>query len=386
MKKEKVKTETGYILDSQVTIAEMSSKVEDKYGDITLAKGINLDELKAGDDDPMFVVVRVLEETVSENGNSWTKEVMENVMEQILETTPDGFMGHIEEAKRSSIFPDPQTLWIGAKLVTDPVTGRLSLLAKGYVLPGSRLRTYLKKARAANKKVSVSVYGQASRQFNKNKRHYDIKSFSLESIDWARSGAQGVRNANLLAITQETMKREEIIASATIDELKEFNADVVQEITDSVKAEVVQEMKSVNDEGAEAKKELGKITKELGENPLATVAEMRSDFDAVSGRLAENVVDSELSNRVGSESARKLIKKMTLQEMAIVSLSDEDKAEAVEKGVTLSEMTALKAVDAVLDTEEAKEVIKEMTKTPAVSFEKKTPKAEERSFTKKIQR
>jgi len=386
MKNKTEKMETGYILDSQEIIAEMSNKVEDKYGDIPLAKGINLDELKADDGDPMFVVVRVLEETVSQNGNAWTREVMESVLDQILENTPDGYMGHIPEEKRSSSFPDPQTIWIGAKLITDPETGKLALLAKGYVLPGSQLRTYLKKARAANKKVSVSVYGQASRQFNKSRKHYDIKSFSLESIDWARPGAQGVKNANLLAITQETMKREEIIASATLDELKEFNADVVQEMTESIKAEVVQEMTDVNAEGLEAKKSLGAITKELGENPLATVAEMRNDFEAVSSRLAETAIDSQLAERVGSESARKLIKKMTLQEMTGVSLSDEEVSEAKEKGVTLSEIKANKAVDAVLDTEEAKEVIKEMTKTPVVSFEKKAMKSDERSYTKKVQR
>lgn len=383
MKKKKDKLQNLYLLESQESVAEMSTgKVDDFFSDIPLASGVDIEELKKGDDDPMFVVVRVLEETISENGNAWTLEAMESVCTQILEKTPDGYLGHIPEDKRSSLFPEPQTLWIGAKIVSDPETGKKSLLAKGYVLPDAKLRSYLKKTRATNKKVSVSVYGQASRTFNRLKKHYDIKAFSLESIDWARPGSQGVRNANLLRITQETMKREEIIASITVDELKEYNEDVIQEITESVKNEVVQEMDTDLKAGKEAKKALGEITKELGENPLVSVAEMRGELDSVSGRLAETVVDTELKSRVASESARKLVRKMTIQEMSNVNLTDEEVTSAKESGITLSEMKAQKAVDTVLETEEAKAVIQEMTKTKNVAAPKPDVSPEkERKYT-----
>lgn len=379
-KTENPNPEVSKLYDNLLTVAEMTKEVDSQKGEFPIAAGIDLQKLIDGDSDPMFVLVRVLAETVSANGNSWNKDVIRDVAAQIMEKTPDGYLGHLSDDERATKFPDPQTLWIGARVESDPSTGKLSLVAKGYVLPDSKIRTYLKKAVAANKEVSVSVYGRANRVFNKFKKYYDIQAFDLESIDWARPGSQGVANANLLAITQETMKREEIIASATLDEIKENNPDLVQEIQESVKGEIVSEMKN---EAKEAKNALKEITDELGEKPLERVAEMRNDFEAVSGRLADTVIDTQLSQRVSNETARKLIRKTVVGEMSKVELTDDEVAEAKKNGVTTAEMRAQKTVDAVLESEDAKQLIKEMMDKKPFSPEKDKSSNDGRSFTVK---
>lgn len=370
IKKEKSEIINDYLHDSFESVSEMivGSKVGD---DIPLAKGIDLEDLKAGDKNPMFVVVRVLSETVSRNGNAYTREVLESVRDQIMEKKPDGFLGHLDEDERATKFPDPQTIWIGAKLTTDN-SGQAQLIAKGYVLPGANIRTYLSKSAKAGKQVSVSVYGQASRRFIRSKKHYEIDTFNLESIDWARSGAQGVENANLLAITSESMKtRKDIIASATKDELVELNPDVVSEIAEEAKEEVISEMDSKakapkpSKEATEALATLGEMKEQLGEKPLEAIAEMQNDLSFASSRLSEMTANSELEERVSDPVARKVIKSMVVSEMASTKLSDEEVAKAKEESKTIAEMTAKKAVDSVLESEEAKAVIQEMIASKA---------------------
>jgi len=382
MRTKKKAIKQSNLTDSFECIAEMGI---DAHNDITLAEGINLQALKEGDKDPMFVTVRVLSETISNNNNRYTKEVLESVKNQILSKMPDGYLGHLSEADRSTKYPDPQTLWIGADLVTE-ANGKTSVIAKGYVLPDAKIRTYLKKAALAKKKISVSIYGQANRLFNRTEKCYDIKTLDLESIDWARSGSQGVKDANLLAITQETMKtHQDHIASATMEELEEFNSDLIQEISESVKGETVKEMKTESSKEVKTlKSTIKEITEELGESPLEKVAEMRGELEGVSARLSESVLISELSNRVSNVTARKLLQSMSLQEMANVELSDDDITEAKEKVITLSEMKALKAVSTVLESDEAKGIIKEMTKTRSISPIKPKAEASKRSFTKTV--
>jgi hypothetical protein len=385
MKKKTKKTQhASKFYDNLLTVAEMSAQVDGQGSDFPIAAGIDLQKLTDGDDEPMFVIVRVLEETVSANGNHWTEAVIKSVARQIMDKTPDGYLGHLSDEDRATVFPDPQTLWVGAKIETDPSSGKLTLIAKGYVLPDSKIRTYLKKATAANKQVSVSVYGRANRVFNKYKKCYDIKAFDLESIDWARPGSQGVANANLLSITQETMKRQEVIATATLDELQEFNPDIVQEIREEAKeeakSEVVSEMKG---EAKATQKALKEITDELGDKPLEAVAEMRNEFEAVSGRLANKAIDAELDKRVSNDTARRLIQKMVVSEMANVNLTEDETSEAENKGVTVSEMRALKAVDSVLETEDAKQLIKEMMDKKPFSPEKPKDSPDGRTFTVK---
>lgn len=358
-----------YLHDSFESISEMT--VGSKVGeDIPLAKGINLDDLKSGDTDPMFVVVRVLSETVSRNGNAYTREVLESVRDQIMEKKPDGFLGHLDDTERATKFPDPQTIWIGAKIVTDN-SGQAQLIAKGYVLPGAKIRTYLNKSAKAGKQVSVSIYGQASRRFIRDKKHYEIDSFNLESIDWARSGAQGVENANLLAITSESMKtRAEIIASATRSELDELNPELVSEIQEEAKGEVISEMKKEatpqpSKEATEAMQTLGEMKAKLGDNPLEAVAEMQNDLSFASSRISEMTIDNELGERVSDPVARKVVRSMVVAEMANAKLSQEEVAQAKENGKTIAEMTAKKVVDGILETEEAKAVIQEMIASKA---------------------
>jgi len=178
----------GYITEPAI-VKEMNS---DGMGeiDVPVDKTI-ISELSDGDKDPMFVTIEVINEGVSRNGRAYDKHVIESLAEQINENKPDGFYGHLADDERHTKFPEPQTIWLGAKVLE--VGGKTRLFAKGYILPEAKtLRSYLKKAKVAGKNVAVSVYGLAKVVKDKVKNISIVQDMTLESIDWARPGAEGV--------------------------------------------------------------------------------------------------------------------------------------------------------------------------------------------------
>lgn len=334
--------------------------------DVPVEEGL-IAKLVEGDENPMFVTIEVINEGVSRNGRAYDKKTIESLAEQINSKKPDGYYGHLTDDERKTKFPEPQTIWIGAKV--EEVGGKTRLFAKGYVLPEAKsLRSYLKKAKAASKNVAVSVYGLAQVVKDNVKNITLVKSMNLESIDWARPGSEGVLNMGMFSVTAEMhdsklttekgevdMTREEVLQSATVDELKEANPAVVSEMVDSAVAEKTTELEAVVSEMTDVRTALG--LKEDG-NVVETISEMTE-------RLQGYELDGQLRAMVEAAPARKVIKQLVISEMA--------------SGLPVTE-----AVDKVLASETGQAVVKEMLDTaPRVAPKTQQPVAVARKFTKK---
>lgn len=333
-------------------ITEMSNTPADANVDIEVDPSI-IDNLVSDDKAPMFITIEVLNEGVSKNGRNWDRDTILSVAEQINTNMPVGYNGHLSEADRSTKFPAPQTMWLGA--IAKEVGGKLRLFAKGYVLPEAKvIRSYLKRAKSIGKNVAVSVYGTAEITKDKLTGVLNMQGFALESIDWARPGSEGVKNGGYLKITSEMIKeeeimtREEILATATLDELNKFNASLVAEISSKAlepTEAIVSEMTSLVDA--------------LGtEDIKSTVSEM-------SAKLQNYEIDEVLANSVDNAPARKIIKQLVVSEMSNASSVQE-------------------AVDNVLNSESGQTIIKEMTEVaPKVSPMVDSPVINARRFTVK---
>lgn len=96
------------------------------------------------DEHPQFPILRV-EGGLSGNGNNWTDKMLADIAEQINRDEKPGFWGHIPPALKGYIFPDVETLWLGAKVKTEG--GKKVLYVKGYNHPESKARRHRSMAR-----------------------------------------------------------------------------------------------------------------------------------------------------------------------------------------------------------------------------------------------
>jgi len=324
-------------------VAEMNSTFESGSIDVPLARGVKLEELLAGDDDPMFVTIDALSDTVSGNKRRWTSEELHNVAKQVMEKKPDGYQGHLRADERSSKAPDAVTMWLGAKVANHK--GKNRLFIKGYVLPkATQFKDYIRRATAAGKNVAVSVYGQAFEKWNESLKAFEISNFSLESIDWARPGSEGVPNSGFLQITAEMnggeeMDKVEVLKATTVSEMKEHNPAVVQEIETQAQAE----LQSV----------VSEMTETLGVEPAEltkTVSEMKTHAAELETQVAQHEVDKILGNKVPNVAARQALRKMVIGEM-----KDSTDIKVVQE-----------SVETVLNSEEGKALI-DAFKTPVAT-------------------
>ncbi len=289
------------------TISEMSRSFKGSV-DVPLANGIDLDELTDGDSDPMFVTIDALTDTISGNQRRWTVQELYSVAEQVMQKKPDGYQGHLKQEDRSSKAPDAVTLWLGAKV--EEYEGKSRLFIKGYVLPkAEQFKDYLRKAKAAGKNVAVSVYGQAIETYNETVNAFDISQFELESIDWARSGSEGVKNAGYLQLTaemngDEDVNRQEVLKTVTVAEMQAEAPSVVAEITEKAQTE----LKSTISEMATS---LGVEEADLPK----VVSEMKTRNSELETSVAHNQVDVALGSKVTNVAARGALRKMIIGEM-----------------------------------------------------------------------
>lgn len=338
--------------------------------DVPVEDGL-IEKLSEGDKNPMFVTIEVINEGVSRNGRAYDRETIISLAEQINAKKPTGYFGHLKDDERGNKFPEPQTIWIGAKV--EEVGGKVRLFAKGYVLPEAKsLRSFLKKAKAISKNVAVSVYGLAQVVVDKVSNTQLVKSMQLESIDWARPGSEGVPNMGLFTVTSEMaddsedikkqgeskpMNKQEVLKSATAAELKEANPEVVSEmVTEAVEAKQA-ELETVVSEMADVRQSLG-----LKEDQSVTsvIAEMQQ-------QLKEAELDNQLREKVESPTARKMVKELVVGEM-----------------VSDTTLTVANAVDKVLESESGKALVAEMLEVaPKVSPKTEQPSVVARKYTKK---
>ena len=319
----------------------------------------------AGDDkNPQFVTINVAVEGVSKNNRLYTRDTIQSICDQINAGMPDGNPGHIKEEDRPFSRPDPTTIWLGAAIkVKDD--GKAYLYAKGYIMPEEhKLRSYLKRCKALGKNVAVSIYGKAkSAAWSAKEKAYRLEGFMLESVDWARSKSEGMKNDGTLVLAAEMVgnkdpkeddvNREDVIKDLKKDELAKLNPALVSEIqadSDAPEA-VVTEMEAVK-----------KLT---GDKPAESISEMQKENRELN-------LDKEVG-KIRSSAARQAIRGMVVSEMK--------QADEAGESVDVAEM-----VEGVLRSDEGKLIIEQHVDAPEkVSPVGKQPEARaERKFTNLI--
>lgn len=336
---------------------ELEFEVSEMVGDVSQVVRLNQNRVQEllddyEDDKPQFPILRVTAGEVSGSGNHWPDSILANVAEQINSDEKPGYWGHVKPDDRGYVFPDPETLWLGATVKNE--SGKPVLYVKGYNIPGGRARRHRSLARV------TSWAGKASGRVVSGVRN--VEKFVLESIDWARPGSQGM-NARVIAFATEMKGGEKDMAEVdlskvTLEDIKSGNPALFTLMRNQVEAELnVSEMKDAQDQLSERDTLIDKLRKLLKIDDKADIEEaivtMVEQVDNLGATTLKEKVATYLSEKFkgdDKEKARKtLLRLLPVTEME--GLSDED---------------LKKKVDETLDSdEEIKEVVTEMIQAPA---------------------
>ncbi|NPV30504.1 MAG: hypothetical protein HPY58_12820 [Firmicutes bacterium] len=140
--------------------------------DIPLAPGVDLAALKAGDDDPLEVVVEI-PAGKSRRGWNYLPETIQKIAGEVATKTATGFLGHQDPNKFDYEFPIPVTHWVGA-LFRDGkayIRGVVDAAAKD-----------LKRWIRANRVNQVSIFGIPT--LRQAGGETQVVDYQLLSIDW----------------------------------------------------------------------------------------------------------------------------------------------------------------------------------------------------------
>ncbi len=172
-----------------------------------------------------FVTVEI-KSGFSKSKRNWRPEILEGVAKQINEQHPVGNKGHIKKEDYDTIYPEPQTVWLGATVVRNG--NQAVLRVKGYNLPGAAIRRDLQ-FDAVN---GVSVYGKS--KLRPISGGHEVVEFDLETIDWSRKNRSGMA-ASVVSVTAEnapggnTVEPKDV-AALSEDEIRTHAPLLVKEI------------------------------------------------------------------------------------------------------------------------------------------------------------
>lgn len=336
--------------------------------DIPLAPGVDLAALKAGDDDPLEVVVEIPAGR-SKRGWNYLPETIKKIAGEVATKTATGFLGHQDPDKVDHEFPTPVTHWVGA-LWRDGkafIRGVVDAAAKD-----------LKRWIRAGRIKEVSIYGIPTlRQANGETQVVD---YELLSIDWTplhragmptrvvaigemdsiigatspgnQDGGGNMTLAELLAELRKLgVKPSQIIGEMGWD-VKTLAKELgwkLDEIAGEINAERWNQLQ-------EMVKAVGEMAQVFGLGQDAKLADLVNAVKAAhevqkKAALAEHdkLVDKVIGEMVVAEAARPLVKRM-LQ---------------VKPGATEDEIK--KAVGEMLEAEDVKKALSGLFKDPVIA-------------------
>ncbi|MBT9154876.1 MAG: hypothetical protein DDT39_01562 [Firmicutes bacterium] len=295
---------------------------EMRPSDIPLVPGASVLALKAGDTDPLEVVVEIPAGT-SQRGWVYGKVVIRHVAEQMAAKMFAGYLGHQKEENLETEFPQPVTHWVGA-MYRDG-----SLFARGVV---DKAASDLKRWIRAGTVTQVSIYGRAATEVRNGVTH--VAELKLLSLDWVPLDRAGMQT-RLVAVSEQGLKPKEeeqkMTLAELLGELRKLGvkpAQVVGEMGWDVKTlakdldwkldKVAGEIEFARWEQVnEAVKAVGEIADVFGRTKVDSlavlVAEVKAAREAqLKAATAEHdkLVDRVIGEMVQAEAARPLVKRM----------------------------------------------------------------------------
>lgn len=171
-------------------MSQSNSKVFQLFGnvagemqveDIPIAPNVDLEALKAGDDDPLEVVVEI-PASRSTRGWNYTANSLKNIVDAVNSKTLNGFLGHQKPEDISNQFLPPVTHWVGAKMV-----GEIAYFRGVVDAAAKDLKRWIKSGRIRQ----VSIFGRPKLQSVAGETN--VVGYDPMSIDWTpldRAGMQ----------------------------------------------------------------------------------------------------------------------------------------------------------------------------------------------------
>lgn len=278
--------------------------------EIPLANGVDLEKLKAGDDDPLEVVVEI-ESGKSKRGWNYTKQTLQKIVEQVIRNSPNGFLGHQKPEEVSTEFPDIATHWIGAKF--QDFGDKAKAFIRGYVDPKFK---DLKRWIRAGRIKQVSIFGMPKLKVSAN-GETDVVDYQLLSIDWTPKDRNGMPT-RVVAISGEM-----------VDWVGEIQTNSGGEPKVN-KEEVLKALRGMIASGEIKKEDLGPIVGEMFKSPavgemtevrqllgldeggdvkgeISTLIDKAKKFDEAQHKELVNKV---LEKKVASKAARAIVGEM----------------------------------------------------------------------------
>ncbi|SDO86330.1 hypothetical protein [Selenomonas ruminantium] len=178
--------------------------------DIPVAGWADVDALKAGDDDPLEVVMAV-PAGKSTRGWNYTANALNSIVGEVNSVGLPGFLGHQKAENVATEFPQPVTHWIGAKMDKGVAYFR-GLIDKS----APDLKRWVR-----GKAVSqVSIYGYPQLEQNAVTGETDVTDYKGLSIDWTPLNRAGMPTS-VAAISGEMDSISAPTADTSHEELRE---------------------------------------------------------------------------------------------------------------------------------------------------------------------
>ena len=297
---------------------------EMKVEDVPLAPWVNLDKLKAGDDDPLEVVVEV-PAGKSKRGWNYRPTALQRIVGEVMSTGLPGFLGHQKAENVDTEFPTPVTHWIGAKLENGKAyfRGLVDAAAKD-----------LKRWIRAGVIRQVSIFGQPKLQ--QSAGEIEVIDYRPMSIDWTplnragmptrivavgemdtiggemdpedHGGDDGVKRTlkEILAELKEAMQTNGTTFAAVAGEMGWQFQDVAQTIGGEQYAQLQAAQQAVGEMA-----ELFGLSKDAKPSDVvAAVKAAREAQVAAAKEQREQLIDKVIGEMVVAEAARPLVKRL----------------------------------------------------------------------------
>ncbi len=255
---------------------------EMKVEDVPLAPWADLQALKAGDPEPMEVVVEI-PAGKSKRGWNYTPEALQKIVGEVMSQGLPGFLGHQKPEDVDSQFPIPVTHWVGAKYENGKAYFR-GVIDKA----ADDLKRWIK-SKAVR---TVSIFGVPKLQQTAGETN--VVDYKPLSIDWTPLGRAGMDTA-VVAIGE----MDEIIGGEKMD-WKELVKQLKQKIDEKEvsAAQIIGEFDS----------ELPKYKEIFGEISAAEQAKKAMEEKAAEEHV--KLIESAVKEKVTGEMAQALVKKM----------------------------------------------------------------------------
>ena len=286
---------------------------EMKVEDVPLAPWVDLQALKAGDPEPMEVVVEI-PAGKSKRGWDYRPEALQKIVGEVMSQGLPGFLGHQKPEEVDHQFPTPVTHWVGALWKDGKAyfRGVVDAAAKD-------LKRWIK----AKTIRTVSIFGIPKLQQVGGETH--VVDYKPLSIDWTPLGRAGMPTS-VVAIGEmdeilsgggeNPMSWKEIVAQlkqmlaskeVTLGQVVGEMGWKAQEVAGEIDAEWLKEVTGAVETLGKVKEALG-VTGEMDVLQVATEARKALDEKAAAER--EKVIDEVLKEKVAGEMAQALVKKM----------------------------------------------------------------------------